>query len=177
MCKLFWLFFSYRVFFSFIEIIVLGLHSIFFSLIFDLFVTWSESNSQNTQSMFREETLLYSVQGARWKISTNRAYLLRFSVHNYTLQLNHHAYLIHMFRLTIAYSLCWASMTCCSPEQSSQSLLHLCGGSLVVFSGHLGKNTPTPFVLLWSWVIWGHQGLCFSCHPLCFSMPKEDVCP
>uniref|UniRef100_A0A8B9NM54 non-specific serine/threonine protein kinase n=1 Tax=Accipiter nisus TaxID=211598 RepID=A0A8B9NM54_9AVES len=49
--------------------------------------------------------ILCSAQGARWKISTNREPLLRFSVHTYTLQLKHHTYLIHMFHLTIAYSL------------------------------------------------------------------------
>jgi len=31
-------------------------------------------NSQNTQSMFREEMLFYSAQGVRWMISINQAH-------------------------------------------------------------------------------------------------------
>ena len=142
----------------------------------DNIVTWSESNSQNTQSMFREETLLYSAQGAGCKISTSRAHLLRFSVHTYTLQLKHHAYLIRMFHLTIAYSLCWASMMCCSLEQSSQSLLHLHQGlwwsSVVVwgripllllsFYGHASSEDTRVFVSLANPSFLNAQGGCMS---------------
>jgi len=50
--------------------------------------------------VFREETLIYSAQGVRWKITTNQAHTLTFILRIYTVKM-----LKKMLVLPISYSL------------------------------------------------------------------------
>jgi len=91
-----------------------------------------ENNSQNTQSMFREKTVFYSAQGARWKISTNHAHLLRFIIGClFTKVTKSSTYPIQLFHLSNAYSLCYTSRVVCTRTAivlSQQSHLRLRSG-------------------------------------------------